>query len=373
MPLGNYLMPSFKINPEQFSHIVASYSISAGCSGLIAMFFADKFDRKKVLLFAYTGFLIGTFCCGIAPTALFLMLSRIVAGLFGGILGAQVLSIVADSFDYSIRGKAMGFLFSAFSLASVIGVPLSLYLAVTWGWHTPFFFIVGMGIIVLTCIIKFLPPFTKHLTNAAPSQNILSTFKIIVFNKVNLLAFLLSGTLMLGHFVPIPFLNPFMEHNVNFNDNQRNLIYIVGGLVTIFSAPLAGKLADKYGKHKVLTAFGILSIIPIFWVTHLSPMPYYDALIIIAFWFILSSSRNIPAQALISNVVESKYRGSFQSFNSSVTSLFIGMASLIAGKVVAQDTVSKKILHYTTVGYISIGVVLLAIVIAQFIPKQAKK
>lgn len=374
MPLSNYLMPAFKINPEKFSYIVASYSISACCSGLIAMFFVDRFDRKKVVMFAYTGFLIGTLCCGISPNYMLLMLSRIVAGLFGGILGAQVLSIVSDTFSYEQRGKAMGFLFSAFSFASVIGVPLALFLAQHIGWHTPFFLIVGLGVIILFCIISFLPSFTTHLVDKSLRASPTEIINQIILKPLNLTAFSLSATLMLGHFVIIPFLNPYMQHNVGFTDWQRNLIYIIGGILTIFSAPFAGKLADKFGKHKVFAVFATLSLVPIYLVTNLTFMPYYYALIITGIWFILSSSRNIPAQALISNIVPPHQRGSFQSFNSCITSMFVGLASLIAGKIVTQDA-TGKLHHYNVAGYLSIVVIILAIIISRFIPLQhgAKK
>lgn len=371
MPLGNYLMPHFKITPEQFSYVVASYSISAFVSGLAAMAFVDRFDRKKVLMLAYTGFLIGTFCCGIAPSHYLLIASRIVAGLFGGILGAQVLSIVSDSFTYETRGKAMGYLFSAFSFASVVGIPLGLFLASKFGWHTPFFFISGLGAIILFSITKFLPSFTAHLIDKDKREQPLVVIGKILSNKLNLTGFALSATLMMGHFLIIPFLNPYMQHNVGFNEWQRNLVYIVGGIATIFSAPMAGKLADKYGKHKVFYCFALLSLIPIYVITHLTQMPYYYVLCITGIWFVLSSSRNIPAQALVSNLVPPQQRGSFQSFNSCVTSAFVGLASLIAGKIVTQNSATGKLEHYTTTGFLSIGVVLLALFVASKIPKQA--
>lgn len=123
MPLGNYLMPHFHISAQYFSWIVASYPITACVSGLVSAFYVDQFDRKRVLLFAYSGFLIGTFCCGIAPDQYFLMAARILTGFFGGLIGAQVLSIIADTFPYEKRGRAMGTVFMAFSIASVFGVP----------------------------------------------------------------------------------------------------------------------------------------------------------------------------------------------------------------------------------------------------------
>ncbi len=122
MPLGNYLMPYFQISPQQFSMLVASYTFSAGISGFFAAFFVDNFDRKRVLLFGYIGFLLGTLCCALAPTFTFLLMARIVAGIFGGLIGAQVLAIVADLIPYERRGMAMGIIMAAFSVASVFGV-----------------------------------------------------------------------------------------------------------------------------------------------------------------------------------------------------------------------------------------------------------
>jgi predicted MFS family arabinose efflux permease len=370
MPLGNNLMPYFKISPQQFSLIVASYNYAAFASAFAAMFFVDRFDRKHILTFGYTGFMLGTLCCGIAPTHQLLLASRILAGLFGGIIGAQVLSIVADSFTYQKRGQAMGYLFSAFSLASVVGVPLGLFLAGKFSWHAPFFFIVALGVIITPCIYFFLPNMNKHLQPDNPKINVVAVLKQVVNKRINLLAFALSATLFMGHFVIIPFLNPFMEHNVGFNELQRNLVYIVGGLATMISAPLGGKLADKFGKHKVFLWFAFLSLIPILVITNLGVTPYYFALIATGIWFVLASGRNIPAQAIVSNVVPPEERGSFQSFNSCISSLAVGTASFISGLIVTKGS-DGKLIHYPVVGYISVAIILLAVFISTKIPKQA--
>jgi DHA1 family inner membrane transport protein len=372
MPLGNLLIPYFKISTQYFSQIVASYSISAFVSGLIAMFFVDRFDRKHILLFGYTGFILGTFCCGIAPSAFLLLLSRIVAGLFGGIIGAQVLSIVADSFEYEKRATAMGYLFSAFSVASVVGVPLSLFLAGRFSWHMPFFFIAGLGSVIIILVYLNLPNVTKHLSVDGSHEKAIDIIKVIIAKRLNITAFLFGGTLMLGHFIIIPFLNPFMEFNVGFSEWQRNLVYIVGGLATMFSAPIAGKLADKFGKFTVFTVFAIASLIPIYFITQLYVLPYYFVLTLTGIWFVFSSSRNIPAQAIISNVVEPKYRGSFQSFNSCVTSAFVGLSTLLAGMIVTKSP-SGKLEHYPIVGYLSMLVIASTLVLAYIVKKQLLK
>jgi DHA1 family inner membrane transport protein len=367
MPLGNFLMPYFHISPKEFSVVVASYSIAAAISGFSAAFFVDQFDRKKVLLFGYTGFIIGTLCCAIAPTYPLLLTSRIVAGIFGGLIGAQVLSIVADSFPYERRASAMGILFSAFSLASIVGVPFSLYLAGEFSWHAPFFLIAALGALVIPAVMKFLPSMKGHMERAKEiKENPVKMMKALFSNRQQVIALILSGSLMLGHFLIIPFLNPFMEKNVGFSDWQRNLVYMVGGVASFIASPLIGKLADKFGKHRVFYIFAFLSLIPIFLITNMPAIKYYYVLTVTGIWFALSSGRGIPAQAIISNVVKPEQRGSFMSFNSCVQQLFTGMASLIAGLLVITAP-DGKILHYPLVGYLSIAVVFACIFIARMI------
>lgn len=361
MPLGNFLMPYFKITTQQFSFVVASYSISAAVSGFGAAFFVDNYDRKKVLLLGYTGFIIGTLCCAIAPTYTLLLISRIFAGLFGGLIGAQVLSIVADTFPYERRAQAMGTIFSAFALASIVGVPFALFLAEKYQWHAPFVFIGGLGIIITFLVMKYLPKMNNHLHEARNVVKPLQVLTAVTGSNQQLIALALAGCLMLGHFLIIPFLNPFMELNVKFNETQRILVYTVGGIASFVSAPFIGKLADKHGKHKMFYIFGLLSLIPIFLITNMPPIKYYYVLMVTGVWFALSTGRSIPAQAIISNVVAPEQRGSFMSFNGCIQQLFTGLASLIAGAIVINK--NGHIYNYPLVGYASIGVVLLCVYI----------
>ncbi len=363
-PLGNFLMPYFNLNAQQFSVLLASYSIAACVSGFIAAFFVDRFDRKGVLLFGYTGFILATIGCGIAPNFPFLLTSRILAGLFGGLIGAQVMSIVADTFSYERRGAAMGILFSAFSLASVIGVPIGLYLATVISWHAPFLAIGGMGILIIFLVMKYLRPMKGHLKNRDLSLHWFAVINNIFIRKEQLTALALSACLMLGHFIIIPFLNPYMEYNVGFTDMQRNLVYIVGGIGTMLFSPLIGRIADKYGKHRVFTVSALLSLIPIVLITNMPAIAYYYVLAVTGIWFVFSTGRGIPANAIISNVVPPQQRGSFMSVNSSVQQLFIGLASLIAGWVVKAPP-GQKLSNYNVTGYISIAIVLLCVFIAQ--------
>jgi predicted MFS family arabinose efflux permease len=371
MPLGNFLMPHFQISPSYFSSIVAAYPITAFFSSLVSAFYVDRFDRKKVLLLAYTGFLLGTLCCGIAPDAWFLMLARVLTGLFGGLIGAQVLSIVADVFPYEKRGRAMGSIFTAFAAASVFGVPFSLYLAGLFSWHAPFFFIVGLGLLVIPLIYRFLPQMTGHMANKQEREPVLQVLGDILRNKTQVNALILSGMLMFGHFLLIPFINPFLEFNRGFSKTQTPLIYMVGGVTALLASSVIGKISDKHGKFKVFLISVICSIPPILLITHLPAWPLYVILAIFGFWFAASTSRNIPVQAMISTVVEPAQRGRFMSFNASFQQLFTGLAALVSGLIVSKAP-DGKILHYNWVGYLSASVVGASIYLAYTLAKRQK-
>ncbi|WP_036691610.1 MFS transporter [Pedobacter glucosidilyticus] len=361
MPLGNYLMPYFNISSQQFSMLVAAYTFSAGVSGFLAAFFVDKYDRKQVLLRAYAGFLIGTLFCALSPTYSLLLVSRIVAGIFGGLIGAQVLSIVADLIPYERRGMAMGVIMAAFSVASVFGVPFSLYLANIFNWHGPFFFVAGLGVILVPFLMKYLPKMDTHIKPAGSEKvGPLRLIKDIAKDKNQMLALALSATIMLGHFMIIPFLNPFMEFNKGFSKVQTPMIYMVGGALTLVSSPFLGKLADKIGKHRLFIMMAITTTIPIALITNLPDFPFYQVLCITGFWFVVSSGRMIPAQAMVSNVVSTERRGSFMSINSSVQQIFVGLASVISGFIVVKRA-DNAILHYDITGYISIAITLISI------------
>jgi predicted MFS family arabinose efflux permease len=373
MPLGNYLMPYFDISSQQFSMLVAAYTFSAGASGFLAAFFVDGFDRKRVLMFAYAGFLIGTLCCAISPAYEILLVSRIVAGLFGGLIGAQVLSIVADIIPYERRAAAMGMIMAAFSAASVFGVPFGLYIANLFNWHAPFFFVVISGVLLVPFLLKFLPKMDAHLLvenrqKISPTQLVGDIFR----NTSQLYALALTAFLMMGHFMIIPFINPFMEFNMGFSKMQTPIIYMVGGALTMITSPIIGRLADRLGKYNLFIFLALAGIPLIGLITNLPAIPFYFVLCITGLWFIISAGRFIPAQAMVSNVVPTERRGSFMSFNSSVQQLFVGLASVLAGFIVVKMP-NNRIEHYEVTGYLSIILILFSIFIATMLNRKLKE
>ncbi len=368
MPLGNYLMPYFKISPREFSLLIASYPMSAFLSGIVMAFFADRFERKKLLLITFTGFIIGTICCGFADSYGFLMAARIVAGLFGGVIGGQVLSIISDLFTYQRRGFAMGAVMSAFAIASSLGVTFSLYQVELFkgNWHIPFFFVAGIAAVLLPFCIKYLPELKGHV---AANKNEKNRFKLIaetLSSKQSGLALLFAGLMMMGHFLIIPFINPYMEFNKGYNRSLTPLIYLVGGVSSLVAAIYLGRLSDKVGKLKVFSYCVPLSFIMVLILTNLPPMPFSIVLGFFAIWFILGTGRAVTSQTMISSAIVPERRGSFMSLNSSVQQLGTGLATWIAGVVVSEGE-NHRLLHYGWVGVLSVIVLLLGMLLGLYL------
>ncbi len=374
MPMGDILQKELLITPFQFSMLVAAYPLAAFLSSLFGVFFLDKFDRKKALTVAYIGFVIGTFSSAVVPNtsdpdlnyALFIG-TRLLTGLFGGILGALVLSIVGDVFPLERRGKAMGIVSMSFALAAVIGVPLALELVNRFdgNWHLPFYLVASLGTFVVALVIFKVPSMRQHLDAQTDKPHPFETIRMAGKNINQLQALLFTVLLVLGQFTVIPFITPYMINNVGLTQDQIPLIYLVGGACTVITSPLIGRLVDRFGRKKVFYVMASISIIPLLLITHLWPISIYLVLTISGVFFISISGRMIPANTLLTTVVRPQNRGGFMSLKSSVTSLASGSASLIAGSIVVQSEGGGPIENYNIVGYVAVAFTIIALLLAR--------
>lgn len=374
MPLGNYLMPSFDIDPREFSLLVSAYSISAAISGFLAAFIVDRFDRKKVLIISYAGFLLGTLACGVAPNYDLLFVSRVLAGVFGGVIGAQVFAIIADIFTYERRGAAMGSVMSAFAVASILGVPFSLYLTNMFNdnWHIPFLLVGGVGVVLTPLLIKFIPPMSGHTPKAGQKVQPFTVLGTVLQTPAQLSALVFSCLLMMGHFLIIPFINPYLEFNKGFSKDLTPMIYLFGGIASLVAAIFLGRLADKKGKLLVFSISVISSLFMVLLITSMPTLPFAVVLVFFAAWFVVATGRAVTAQAMISEVVKQEQRGSFMSFNGSVQQLGTSIASVLAGLIVLKDK-GGKLLRYEWLGYLSVLVLVVSLILGRHLFKGMDK
>lgn len=370
MPLGKEFMEKLDISPKQFSNLVSVYAYAAFASGLVSAFFIDKFNRKYVLIFFFAGFTLGTLLCGYSNTYSNLLIFRSLTGAFGGVISAQVLSIIADTVSYENRSKANGFIMMAFSVSSIVGIPLGIAIADNYGWQAPFQIIGYTSLILLLTLFFILPDFKGHIKEKIPNDNLISVAQNLFQNKNQLLALLFSFVLILGHFTMIPFIAPYMEANVGFTFKQVGFIYIFGGICSFIALPTVGWFSDKYGNQKVFLIASVCAIFPIFLITNLPQVPIYLAILVTSSYFIVSAGRSVPATTIVTAVVKPEDRGGFMSFRSSANELALALGSSIAGMIVIENEVDGSLINYNYVGYITIFFTLVAIYLSFKLKKE---
>jgi len=364
MPLGPQLMRIFEISPKEFGLLVSSYTFSAGISSFFGAFFLDRFDRKKILLWVYVGFAIATLGCALSPNYPILLAARVLSGIFGGLTSALILAIIGDVVPDSRRGRAMGLVMAAFSVASVLGVPMGLFLASLSDWHMPFYILTVLSVLSLGMIIRYIPNITDHLKNDLVRPNPMVVIRRVTGNFNQMRAITLSVMIMFGQFMIIPFLSAYTVANIGFTEMQLTYVYMAGGAFTIFTSPWVGKLSDKYGKLRIFTIFMVLNVIPIAVITNLGVTPIPFVLMISTMFFVTSNGRYVPAAAIITGTARPENRGSFLSFNSAIQQIATGFASLIAGIIIGENA-AGELTNYNVVGYIAIVFSLLCIPIAR--------
>jgi len=369
MPLAPQLMRRFLISPSQFSLLVASYSMAAGLASFAGTFFVDRFARKFMLLSCFAGFILGTVFCGLAETYYLLLCARIFTGLLGGIIGSQVLSLVADSFPPQMRGRATGMVMSGFSAASVLGVPVGLWLGTQYGWQVPFMAIAGAGLLVMLAAVQILPKGIRHLISSRENATRLQLLKEILSFPAHRLALLFTFLVAFSHFTMIPFLSPYMVANVGFKEMELSYIYMTGGAVTLFTGPYFGKLVDRHGASRIFIILIVVAFIPQFVISHLPTVSIWMALVFTTLFFVFSGGRFVPSQTLTLNAVEARYRGGFMSLNSSLMQLSSGLASFLAGKIVSRLP-DGSLQHYGILGISTIVFSLLTIPIAHMLGRS---
>jgi predicted MFS family arabinose efflux permease len=359
-PLGAILMPELEITPSQFGMVVSAYAFSAGASGLLAAGFADKFDRKKLLLFFYGGFIIGTLFCALAVGYQELLLARIITGIFGGVISSIGFAIITDLFKLEVRGRVMGYVQMAFASSQVLGIPVGLYLANEWGWHSPFFMIVALSVLVGILIVIYMKPIDAHLKiNAVRNafQHLIKT----VSSSLYLRGFAATTLLATGGFMLMPFASAFSVFNLGISVEQLPFLYMITGIFSMAAGPLIGKLSDQIGKYKVFVIGSFVTMVVVAWYCNLDITPFWIVLVFNIIMFAGVSSRMISASALLTAVPAPQDRGAFMSINSAVQQISGGIATYIAGLIVVQ-TVDGKLEHYDTLGYVVVGAMLITMI-----------
>src|ERR1700742_2750221 len=366
-PLGAIIMPSLGITATQFGVAVSAYAFSAGISGILAAGFADRFDRKRLLLFFYVGFMLGTLLCALAPNYHVLMAGRIAAGLFGGVIGSIALAIVTDLFELRLRGRVMGFVQTAFAVSQVLGIPAGLFLSNHWNWHVTFGALVVLSIAGMAAVLLLMQPVNGHLL-LKQDKNAFRHLIATITQPRYWLAFMLTTLLATGGYMLMPFGSAYTVHNLGIDIVHLPTIYLVSGLFTIFIGPLVGRASDVFGKFPTFAFGSAMSIVMVLIYTHLGQVSLTVAILVNVLMFVGIFSRMIPSQALISAIPEPAQRGSFSAVGASLQQPSGGLGSVLAAALIAQDA-DGSLRHFDRLGYVVVTTAVISLILMYFVQR----
>jgi len=360
MPLGPQLMRTWDITPVAFTRLISIYSVVAGIAGLIAAPFMDRFDRRHSILLFYAGFGMATVACGLAVSPGALLVARGLCGLFGGIAGAGVLAIVGDIVPPVRRGAATGIIMTAFSVAAAFGVPFGLFLAGHFGWPSPFFLLAGLALANWILLWRLLPPIRRHLDHPTPAG--LTRFVALLRNPNAGWGLLLMSTLVFGHFAIIPLLAPHLVGNLGLPEKHLTLVYLFGGIASVFTSPVIGRLSDRFGRIPVFTTLAIIASVITLGIALPRSLPVWAILLVGSSYFVFASGRFVPAQAAVSLAVHPTDRGAFMNLNNCARDFAAGLSATLAGWLVTR-TPDDRLEHFDRLGWLAVAAAFITVLL----------
>ena len=348
MPLGPQLTQLFGISAGQFGFLVSAYTFSAGLSGFLASTYIDRLGRKRMMLTFYPLFGLAALACSLAPSFGWLMVARVASGFFGGVLMALSQTIVAEVIPFERRGRAMGVVMTSFSVATVAGVPLALFLVSHFNWHAPFVAIAIMVALVATVASQILPSLKGHLQAPSAEEaslSLLANLRSVLVDPNHLRAFAMSVSMVFADFAVVPYITLYLQANAGFATDQIPYVYLFGGVSTLISARFIGLWSDRAGKAYAFRRLALLMPLPLLAVTVSAGLPQWAILVISSILFVVMSGRMIPGMALIGAAADPRRRGSFMTLNSAVQSLSMGLAAMVGGQILGRDA-GGNLTHY---------------------------
>lgn len=336
MPLGPDFAKALGVPESHLGYVGGAYTAAACVAGLAGSFFLDRFDRRKALAVSLLGLVIGTAAGGFAVDLPTLLAARIVAGAFGGPATSLSFSIIADAIPSQLRGRAMGTVMGAFSLAAVVGVPAGLWLAEAFSWRAPFLGVALVGLLVGAAAIRFIPPMTGHL-QAGPhsASNDPQVVLTMLGNPLVQLSYLMTIVVMMAGFVLIPNIAAYLQLNLGFPRSGIKYAYGVGGLASLLATQLGGRAVDKFGSFRVGTIGALMVIAVVYAFFYLPHRDVSTALVLVVFvlFMVANGLRNVSYNTLTTKVPEPAVRARFQSFQSAAQHGASAVAAITSAQI----------------------------------------
>jgi len=352
LPLGPEFMRLFSLSATQFGTLVSSYTLASAGMGVLGLFWIDRFGRGSTLLAILGGFIAATLACGAAQSHAWLLVARSIAGGCAGLMGAVIMSIIADAVPAERRGRAIGTVMSSLGLSAVAGVPLSLGLANALGWRAPFYVIGILGAVLWCGLLAVLPRLDAHVTSGPERQGPPVT---ALFTPGFALGWLLTFSVAFASFLLIPYLSAYMVGNLGLAQTDLPWVYLAGGAGTLLAARQVGRWVDRYGPARVLGLLLLGTMVPHLGFTHLPASPLPVVMAVFVLFMSVTSTRPIPTIALISARVPPPLRGRYMAMNMAASDGASGLAASASGLLLATAP-GGELVGFGLAGWLAVGV-----------------
>ena len=311
--------------------LFTGYAFCAGLSALIWGPLSDAFGRKRGLLFGLLLFGSGSGISSLAAGFSSLLAGRIVTGMGASMISLNSISYAGDYFPYQNRGWAMGWIFSSYFAALILGVPLGSWLGDKQSWNAVFAVMGGLALAALLGIWLFLPPLAGQRSPAprGTAAKHLRQYAGFLKTQSSLGALLSSFSASAGTMGFIAFLGVWLNDSFGIPGSKVGLVFLVSGAAALLASPLAGSIADRIGKRNQFIASNVsLALLLI-----ILPQTIWGPALFAACGLIslAAAFRQGPMEAIFTEIVPSISRGSFVALKNSVSQLGIGLATLLSG------------------------------------------
>lgn len=352
MPLGPDFAAALGVTEAALPYVAGAYTGAACVAGIVSSLFLDRFDRRQALAVAMLGLVVGTAAGGLATRLSTLLMARVVAGCFGGPATSLSFSIIADSIPAPLRGRAMGTVMSAFSIASVFGVPVGLWLGESFSWRAPFFAVAGVGLLVCAVAILALPEMKGHLKHRKRLE--LGGF---LSQRLVQQSYLMTAVVMMAGFVIVPNIAAHLQFNLGLPREDLKYAYGAGGLASFLSTQLGGRAVDRFGSFRVGTVGACLVILVVFgffyW-PHQSALPVWLILGGFFGFMVANGLRNVSYNTLTTKVPSPEVRAGFQSLQSATQHGASAVAAVLSASMLTSGP-ERRLLGMDRVALLSMG------------------
>ncbi len=325
MPLGPDFAKALAIPESHIGWIAAAYTGPAAVSGLLSSIVVDRFDRRTVLGVSILGLVLGTLAGGFAFDLYSMLTARAIAGVFGGPATSIAYAIVSDLFPPEKRGRAIGFMMGAFSVASIFGIPAALRLATFATWRAPFFGLAALGLVVNVGVFLLLPRLRLHLERTSEPIR----WSHLFGRPVVLVSWLATAVVFGSSFLVIPNISAFVQHNLEYPREYLDRLYLVGGIANLIAMQAVGRLVDRFGSAPVGT-FGAISLSCVIAAGFVVYPPALPVMAVFVGFMVSMAFRNVAFSTLTTKVPAPAERGRFTSIQSAIQNLAGAGAASIA-------------------------------------------